>query len=328
MPAVSIVPFDRVHLDRAADLVVDAIALLRSRVPAVPEVATDAVAARLDGLFDVCPGIAAVRGGQLVGFLGWFILNDFRHTGRRAAYCPVWAHAAIPEGREETYHRLYQEASRQWLDAGSHTHAVTLFAHDTHAEHALFWNGFGLSVVDAVRLIGGGGADSAPRSLPGGVTIRRATPSDLQPLAVLESEHWCHCTQPPTLMPARDPDLSEIHSVLTDRVAGYWLAEADDRPVGFLRVEPATLGAVDIFSSGTMIAISRAFVLPSHRRRGIATALMDTALDGYRDSGFTHCSVDFESFNPEARNFWPRTFHPACLSVIRRPEATPVDDPS
>jgi hypothetical protein len=40
----------------------------------------------------------------------------------------------------------------------------------------------------------------------------------------------------------------------------------------------------------------------------------------YAAQGYTACSVDFESLNPEAAVFWMRYFEPVCYSVLRFPE--------
>lgn len=118
-------------------------------------------------------------------------------------------------------------------------------------------------------------------------------------------------------------DLGTIRSGLADTVESTWLAAKDHRAIGFLQFEPRVEGASDLVSSPTTVAVSAAFVRPAHRSHGVATALLNTALGEYAHAGFTGCSVDFETFNPEARAFWLRSFTPVCLSVIRHPEAIP-----
>ena len=317
---VTITRFSPEHTDRAVTLFLTEFARLRSRVPAVPDTMAHpgTVTNRLDHLFSRCPGVVALRQGRPIGYLGWFTIDDFRHTGRRAAYCPAWGHATIQRDREQIYHLLHQAACEQWTNAGCQTHTITLLAHDKHAAQSFFFNAFGVTVIDAIRPIG-----TVNRVPDAGATIRKATLADLDTLATLESEHRRHYPRSPILMPGQDLDPDTIRSGLADTVDSTWLAADDDRAIGFLRFEPSVKGASDIVASPTTAAISRAFVRPAHRCRGVATALLNTALSEYAQAGFTRCSVDFESFNPEARAFWLRSFTPVCLSVIRHPEATP-----
>jgi len=48
--------------------------------------------------------------------------------------------------------------------------------------------------------------------------------------------------------------------------------------------------------------------------------MLDAASRHYEALGFEHCSVDFESINPEAAHFWMKYFEPVCISVNRNPE--------
>lgn len=318
---VEVVPFGRSHAPDAADLVRVEVDRLR-RAVAVPALAdgmtrTADIADRLAGFVAGHSGLAAVRDGQLVGFLASTTIDDFRGTGRRAGYCPVWAHAAAGD-RERIYHLLYRAASRQWTEAGCRAHAITLLAHDSDAMRAWSWNGFGITVIDAIRAIGD--PDAAPVA---GVAVRRAEPTDLDTVVELEAEHWRHYAQPPILMAARGPSVDDVRDVLEHPQASYWLATADHRPIGFLRLETTVEGATDLVGSPTTIAISGAFVRASRRGRGIATALLHAALRAYASQGYDRCSVDFESFNPEASGFWLRTFTPVCVSMVRYPELGP-----
>ena len=69
------------------------------------------------------------------------------------------------------------------------------------------------------------------------------------------------------------------------------------------------------------IAITGAYIRPAYRGRGLAPAILDAALRDYAGRGFERCSVDFESFNPEAAGFWLRYFKAVSYSVVRVPES-------
>jgi len=314
---MEITPFRSDHIPEAAALFVQNYKALRRSIPVLPDLMEnrDRVAARLDRLMKSCPGVAALEGGRLVGYMGWYLLDRFRETERKAAFCPEWAHGAADSARPAIYRAMYRAASAQWAAAGCQVHAISLLAHDHEAEKTWFWNGFGLAVVDAIRLL-------APLEgvSPAGFTVRKATLDDVELLAILDAEHWRHYAQPPVFMVSQQPnDAAGFADLLSRPKNSVWLAMQDD-PIGFMRFEGSNVGAADVVSADT-VAITGAYIRPAYRGRGAAACLLDAALRDYAGRGAERCAVDFESFNPEAAVFWMEYFEPVCLSVMRVPES-------
>ena len=315
---MQIIPFHADHLESAAALFVNRFHSLRREVPILPGTLEDAavIASRLGELMQYSPGLAAVEGGRLLGHMGWWNVDDFRDTGRRAAYTPVWAHGAVEESHAAIYRALYCAAADRWAEAGLKTMAFSLLANGKAAEQFFFWNCFGLSVIDAIRPI-------TPLDLPEPrVGVRRARVEDAPIVAELEVEHMRHYSQPPVWMTERHPVNAEGYvEFLSEPRNGVWLATAGDMPAGYLRFEGVGEGTSDMVHSDTTVAITGAYVREQARGLGAAGALLDAALRHYQAEGRTRCSVDFESFNPHALSFWMRYFTPVCLSVLRHPEA-------
>lgn len=315
---VEIVPLERKHLPAAAGLFIDSYRELRRRFSALPPDMEDPqnVIPRLEKRLDMGQAIAALENGELVGYLAWYVIDAFRAAHRKAGYSPEWAHAARTSSAAIT-RALYSEAARRWHEAGCNTHAISLLAHDTRAIDTWFWNGFGLSVVDAIRTL-----DSLGTPISPDFQIRPAELGDADTLAILEAEHFQHYTQPPVLMEAFAPnDAKAFREFLSNPCNSAWLAETLDGAVGYLRFESSSFGAAAIVQSAGTIAITGAYMQPRFRGQGAAPALLDAALQSYKAQGFERCSVDFESFNPEAVTFWRKYFDPVCLSLIRVPEA-------
>ena len=254
-----------------------------------------------------------------MGYIGWYLVADFRNTGRMAAYCPEWGHAAAPENQVRIYRALYRAASTAWFEAGCQSSAISLLAHDPAVINTWFWNGFGLGVVDAVRPM-----QPLEISRSTDLLVRRATPADAETLAELEGEHTRHYIEPPTLMePFHPASPAEFTDLLNTPPNSAWLAWDGTQPAGYLRFEGQGFGAAEIVSSETAVANTGAYIRPAYRGRGAAPAMLDAALREYAARGFTCCSVDFEAFNPEAAAFWPRYFEPVVYSVFRVPERLP-----
>jgi GNAT superfamily N-acetyltransferase len=260
-----------------------------------------------------------VEDGRLTGYLGWFIVDGFRGTHRRAAYVPEWGHATLAGRRADTYRALYRAAAGQWSAAGCAVHAITLLAHDDVARRTWFWNGFGLLVIDAVRPMQ---VLNAP--IHTDLVVRAATLDDVAHLVALDAEHCQHYARSPIFMAPRAGDSAgQFASFLARPKNSIWLALDRDEPVGFLRFEGYDFDCAAIVQSDQTIRISGAFVRPAYRGRRAAAALLDAALRHYAGRSFTCCAVDFESFNPEAAAFWPKYFEPVAYSLARVPENYP-----
>lgn len=307
------------YLPDMAALFIENFKRLRATVPILPDAMESParVAEYLAGMFpEHCPGVVALDGGRVVGYMGWWLVDGFRGTDRKGAYCNEWAHAAADDSKAAVYRAIYRAAAGIWFDAGCEVHALTLLAHDRAVLDVWFWNGFGLTGVDAIRPI-----DPLNAALPAGITIRKATVADVDRLAVLELEHERHYLAPPVLMVVYEPqDAAGLTAFLQEPSNSIWLALENDEAFGYLRFEANSFGAATIVNAPDKIACTGAFLRPQQRGRGAAAALLDAALKDYAAQGYRRCSVDFESFNPEAAAFWMKYFTIVCLSVIRVPE--------
>jgi GNAT superfamily N-acetyltransferase len=316
-----ITPLTRQQIATAAALFASNFTRFHQSAPALPAQMEDPAAAEgyLENLLAHSKAIAAFDGDRLVGYLGWWLIDAFRDTDRKAAYCPVWAHAVAADDTRAVsriYRALYRAASAEWLAAGCQVHAVTLLAGNEAAREVWFWNGFGLAVVDAVRSL-----DSLGIPCPDGYALRRAVPADARSLALIEAEHWRHYAEPPTLMVANAASSTdEFIQLLENPDNSVWVAWKGAELAAYLRFEGLSHGATEIVSAEDTVACTGAYTRPAHRGKKIAAALLDSALAEFRARGLARCSVDFESFNPEAASFWVKYFQPVCYSVMRVPE--------
>jgi ribosomal protein S18 acetylase RimI-like enzyme len=317
--------FHKDQIPEAAGLFVQSYQKQRQAIPILPASMEDAgmVEGMLADLVDSCPGVAAIEDGQLIGYMGWFLLDKFRDTDRKGAYIPEWGHACVEQDKMNIYRAMYRMAAEQWSQAGCQVHALTLLAHDRTAETTWYWNGFGLTVVDAVRPM-------CPLEISYTTTllIRKATPQDANVVAELDAEHWCHYTRSPVFMPARiGKDAAANVEYLSRPKNAVWLALDGDVPVGFIRYEGYDFDGAAVLESEDGVTITGAYVRPTYRGRKAAVALLDAALHDYQAQGLQYCAVNFESFNPEAATFWMKYFEAVCFSLLRVPESVSVSKP-
>lgn len=323
---MNIQPLSKDYIPNAAALFVGNYQKLRRNVPELPDRLENPaqVAVLLEKMLEHSTILAALEGPRLLGYLGWWLVDGFRETQRKAGYAPEWAHGTVEENRPGIYRALYRAASAAWLAAGCHAHAITLLAHDESAIQTWFWNGFGLTVIDALRPAKSLYAEKKRPAIAAGYALRKAGVDDAPALAELEAEHVRHYAQPPLLMVPMAPySREEYAAFLRDPANCAWLALQGKTPAGYLRFETRGHGASEIVFGEGSIANTGAFVRPAHRGSGLAPALLDAALADFAAQGFQRCSVDFESFNPEAVAFWTRYFTPVCFSAVRVPEREP-----
>jgi GNAT superfamily N-acetyltransferase len=304
-------PYQPDDLPEMAALFVENFKQLRGSVPILPNGMEDLQ--HVVEMLAYLPGVVGREGDQVVGYLGWWLVDAFRGTARKGAYCPEWGHGAADAA---IYRALYRAAAEQWAAAGCEVHAISLLANDQAAREVWFWNGFGLTSVDAIRSITPLGF-----SAPSGITIRPATLADVEGWVVLEIEHARHYTLPPISMAAHDTeDAEDFAAFLSHPTNRIWLALDGDTAIGFIGFETNSFGMRAIVDAPDKVSINGTYVRPQYRGRRIAGAIVDAALGDYAAQGFARCAVDFEAFNPEAAAFWLKYFDPVCLSVTRVPE--------
>ena len=101
------------------------------------------------------------------------------------------------------------------------------------------------------------------------------------------------------------------------------MAIHEERPVAFLRIGPSADDVATIVRDPGTASITGAYTVPAHRGTGVASALLDAAVEWAREAGYVRCGVDHEAANGEASRFWARHATPVALSLARRlPPAT------
>jgi GNAT superfamily N-acetyltransferase len=296
------------HLEEAAALVTARYKALRGQMPLLPSryEQAGAILPRLRDLAARAPGVVALRGGRLSGFLTAMTIPDF--LGRQSAYSPEWANGAEPGASRRVYEEMYAHLAARWVADGSLTHLVTMLAHDREAIEGWHWLGFGLAAVDGVRAleaVDGAAAD---------VAVRRASAEDIEDATALDEALSRHMAAAPIFW-LHEPQVCEAW--LQEPANALWLAYDGGEAAGSIGIGPANPEACAIVQDEKTASIVSAFTRESARGRGIATALLNRALEWARAEGYQRCAVDFEPMNSPAVRFWTRSFAPVCYSLMR-----------
>jgi len=254
------------------------------------------------------PSVAAYRDGRLVGFLTGFVIPSWR--GKRSAYCPEWAHAAVGADRRELYQLMYAEISKKWVADRCNTHLITHFAHDGEIIDTFSWFGFGMAAVDAIR-------DLNPlKDVDSDVEIRKATIYDLGSVTSLSRRLHQYMTGAPIFLTSTEE--SNIRDILSNTSMALWIAFKDGRAVSFMTVGPSRdHEAASVIQDERIASIYGAFTEEGYRGQGIGKALLNKSIEWASSMGYEYCAVDFEPENIDGSRFWMKHFKPICYSQVR-----------
>ncbi len=318
--AHAVVPLEASHATAAAALVTVGVRRLRQAVPVLPAAWSDtAVVERLTrALAERGDGVALLVDGELAGFQAATLLDGH---GSRWAYTPDIGHATagVAAGGspdiERSVERLYAALADGWVRAACVEHVVTVLADDAPTLAAFGRLGFAPHVVDLVR-------DVSPlvgAVVPAGVTVRRAMPADAGAVLELHAGLVRHLRASPVFLRVPNPPVREIQRRrLEDPASATFVAFADDRPIAYLRIGPSADDVATIVRDPGTASITAAYTTPGDRGGGVASALLDAALEWARGSGYVRCAADHEAANGEAGRFWARYLVPVAISLSRR----------
>lgn len=311
---MTLVPFTAAHVLPAAGLVVEGVARLRRRVPALPAAweSPVTVAKALAGLAERGTGLVAVDDDEVVAFQLSLALDG---RGGRWSFTPDIAHAAPPDPAARLRSRLYADLADGWVRSACAEHVVAVLADDLATLDAYARLGFGWYVVDLV-------ADLRPiaaAALPDGVSIRRGGPADAPALMDLDAALRRHLEASPVFLRLAGQPALEVHRRrLEDPATATFLAEREGAPVAFLRIGPSATDVAMIVRDPGTASVTGAYTRPDVRGLDVGSHLLGAAVDWAAAEGYARWAVDHESANLEATRFWLRHATPVIISMSRR----------
>ena len=259
VPPLDVVPLEAHHLPCAAALACRRYRALRETVPSLPPRYENPqiVLPMLRDIAAGAPGVAAMRGGRLVGFLAAFLLPDFR--GKRAVYSPEWANAAEGTDARRIYEAMYTSLAAHWVSDRALTHLIGALPHERELLEAWHWLGFGMLAADAVRGL-------SPLAGPAAeVEIRRATQQDIEVCAPLQAALQRHLASSPTYLVTEEDEDPSCARWLADPAHALWLAYHKGQAVAYLRIEPASADACTLIRDAGTASITGAYTMPQAR---------------------------------------------------------------
>jgi ribosomal protein S18 acetylase RimI-like enzyme len=264
-------------------------------------------------------GVAAIQGGQLLGYMiGERVLDAVRG---RSAWVRTAGCALAPGQDPELVQDLYATLAAPWVEQGIFDHFSLTPIADPALVQAWFSLSFGIEQVHA--LLDLDPIEEAPVPPPPGVEIRLAGPEDRDRLGDLPNVIWRHQVKPPVwgiMLPEAYTELQEGWAELTeDPNVRMWLAFMNGKAVGVQAYWPAEEADDDLLIPPGCVHLSVAGTLEEVRGLGIGLALTRRGLGDARAAGYRTCEADWRSTNLLASRFWPKQgFWPVVYRLVRR----------
>lgn len=258
-------------------------------------------------------GVAAFEGEKMTGFLCCSkpFDNVFRSTNVKGVFSPMGAHAAVSENRSKVYAIMYQAAGVKWVRSRAVSHAICLYAHDEELQRQFFNYGFGLRCLDAIRPMEF--IDCKPCTDYDFVELPKTEYHFVYPLHLALNRHYC---ESPFFMNRRPETQEEFMAASMQEGVRYFVAKQGGKLCAFLKISPS--GEAFVATGNSYRHITGAYCLPEHRGKGVYQNLLNFAISGLKEDGYTRLGVIFESFNPTGRGFWLKYFSDYTHSVVRR----------
>lgn len=157
--------------------------------------------------------------------------------------------------------------------------------------------------------------------MPDGLTVRDADQADVPAIIGLWTEMMgCHAELDPvwTLRDGAGEGFEAfLRSTLESRVCFVLVAELEGAPVGYLLARIGELPPVFLVRErGEICDLA---VTAKHRRQGIGTMLVNSALRRFHEQGLREVELSVAVCNPTSQSFWRSMgFQPLLLRLLRK----------
>ncbi|MCK4257930.1 MAG: GNAT family N-acetyltransferase [Halanaerobiales bacterium] len=260
----------------------------------------------------------ALNNNTLVGYMTGFTNIPTFKGEATGVYTPEWGHSSMTEQKEDVYYKLYRYLSKEWVSQKFYTHVITYFANDTLLYDLLYQLCFGMLVIDGVRSM-----DELNKNNLDNIIVRQAVEEDIFQLQELDEKIDQHLNDSPVFLYLNNDgeSIDDLREQFLGSGVITFVAEKDGKIVSGIRARMNSGPGCQILQVNETLGVNFVYTSKAMQGLGIASNLLSELLKWGSQNNMKRCTVDFESQNREAKNFWLRHFKPICYSAIRK-----VDD--
>lgn len=306
-----LVPFTQQHLQPAVELFTQSYRQERLQSPCLPFRVMDdpvwirsALQAKLAN-----PGVAVVEHDRLLAYM--LTGGQFAWKGQQSAIVPEYGHAAVADGKQALYQRMYQSLAQEWVNRGCHLHLIGHFAHDALLQETLYQLGFGALVAERLRDLSV-------------IAERQDSPvkeeKDINKFVDLHIEHIRYYPHAPIFLSRATDRQSALADLESHAGNGdvFFVSYEQGQPCAYLIVGKSTIGGEGFLLQETNTAqVKSAYARPELRGKGFGAALLQCAIQWSKQQGYARVFVEHETANLAGGNFWNKYFTPYLYFSMR-----------
>lgn len=308
---IEIVPFTEQHLKDVLELFVANYQRLNNDIIGLPIKYLEPMYMEpsVRYLMENYDAVVALEDGRVISYLCGLSVPHFK-SSHLGIYTPEWGHYSPTI---DLYNQMFQSLSSSWEERDYKVHAITYLANQIELVNEMFYNNYGMFVIDAVKEV-------VPVSieLDSDITIEIATEKHLEQIEKLLVEHDYYMMSSPTYNLKDAEHLNKkLQEDFEDYAVRFFIAIKHDEVIGVMKTVENGQNAATIVRDRKTLSIQSTHVKSNLRGLQIGTKLLQTVSNWANEKRYSLLSVDFESANVSARKFWLKHFTPVCYSIIR-----------
>src|SRR5262249_35619754 len=140
------------------------------------------------------------------------------------------------------------------------------------------------------------------------ITVRRASDADAEVVSLLNADvQGMHASALPERFKPLGPDTfpaTTARTLLANPRNLVFIAEVDSKPAGYVYAEVVHLPETPLRHAWDEIHVHHISVRPAYRRRGLATALLDSVRSAAQKIGINVMTLQVWTFNEDAQAFF------------------------
>ena len=140
------------------------------------------------------------------------------------------------------------------------------------------------------------------------ITVRRASDADAEVVSLLNADvQGMHASALPERFKPLGPDTfpaTTARTLLANPRNLVFIAEVDSKPAGYVYAEVVHLPETPLRHAWDEIHVHHISVRPAYRRKGLATALLDSVRSAAHEIGINVMTLQVWTFNEDAQAFF------------------------
>ncbi|WP_234117413.1 GNAT family N-acetyltransferase [Clostridium hydrogenum] len=268
--------------------------------------------ALISDIFNSKYGLLAIEDEKLVGYLMFWGGFEGQFGNVKGSFSPLFGSAFAGRNRQKTASLLFENLSKIMIQDGIFSFAICKYAHDKEIAESLIFNGFGIRCSDAIRDL----SNVDELKMDSGCRYKEVSYQKANILLNLKNGLVKHMNDSPIYFLSEQFTDEKFAELCEKRKSRFFVAYADDRPIGYIEVEEAA--ETFISEDSEVLNICGMYVERKYRNSSVAKELLMYTMKRLANEGVRYLGVDCETLNPTALRFWSKYFECYTYSFVRR----------